>query len=111
MSFTPAISNNAQKRIKDEIRSWKIYSRSDLDIFFIAKRVNSKLIGWYNYYGHFRRSEMFNIFKMFQKILIKWARKKYNKLKGYWYKAHQFIFNIGRERPNLFIHWKIGRNY
>ena len=111
MNFSPAISNKSAKSIKDVIRGWKLHSRSDLDIFYISKKLNPKLTGWFNYYGKFTQSEMFGIFKMFQKILVKWARKKYKKLKGYWYLAHQFIYNIGITHPNLFIHWKLGRNY
>lgn len=108
MNFTPAISNNAEKRIKDEIRKWRVHSRSDLDIFFIAKKLNPKLRGWYNYYGRFRPSEMARIYKMFQRTLVKWAKRKYKRLKKYWYLAVQFMLNIKGNCPNLFIHWKLG---
>ncbi len=37
MNFSPAISNKSLKSIRDVIRSWKIHSRSDLDLFFTSK--------------------------------------------------------------------------
>ena len=111
MGFTPAISKASEKAIKREIRKWKLYKRTDVDIFYISKKYNPKLRGWFNYFGRFRTSELIRIFKMFQKILAKWAKSKYKRFKGYWRYAYQLIETISQSEPQLFVHWKHGWNF
>ena len=80
--FGPAISLKAQRKIRDEIKSWKIYKRSDLSIFDIASFCNPKIRGWIEYYGKFYRSALCRIFREFNMALFHWANQKYKKIKG-----------------------------
>lgn len=108
MSFTPAISRSSESSIRDEIRSWRIHRRSNVDIFYWAKVLNSKFRGWINYYGRFRLDALYGIHKMFTRILIKWAKVKYKSLKSSWRKARLFITRIADAYPDLFSFWKLG---
>ena len=46
MSFTPAISKSSEMSIRNEIRSWNLHRRSNVDIFYWARVLNSKFQGW-----------------------------------------------------------------
>ena len=59
VNFTPAISRKAAKRIKKEIRSWKLHLRSDKNIGDLARMSNSVVQGWVNYYGRYYKSAMY----------------------------------------------------
>lgn len=50
--FAPAISSKAQKAIRQEIRSWNLQKQTSLSIEEIARKYNSKIQGWINYYSH-----------------------------------------------------------
>ena len=46
IGFTPAISRKAEKAIRDEMRSWKMYLRTDKDLGYLSGVFNPKLRGW-----------------------------------------------------------------
>jgi hypothetical protein len=45
---------------------------------------------------------------MFQKILVKWVKCKYKRLKGSWLKAAELMKNAAGGMKHLFIHWERG---
>ena len=57
-SFNPAISKDAAKRLRREIRSWRLHQRSGSTLEQLADEVNPVVRGWINYYGSFRPSEL-----------------------------------------------------
>ena len=108
VSFSPAISRKAEKAIRDEMRNWKMHLRTDKDLSYLAGVFNPKLRGWIQYYGKFRISALRGLCAMFQKILIKWAKRKFKRLKQSWVRAQNLIDKISREEPTMFIHWELG---
>jgi len=106
VSFSPAISNKAEKSIRDVIRSWKIHTRTGSELSQLSEEINPRVRGWLNYYGKFRRSTLFGICDMLQTCLVKWAKCKYKKLKGSWKKADAFISKITQQKPKYFAHWE-----
>jgi RNA-directed DNA polymerase len=57
-SFSPGISKKAILKISDEIRRWKLHQRTAQSIEDLARLVNPKLRGWFNYYGRFNPSAL-----------------------------------------------------
>ena len=108
LGFTPAISKEAEKSIKETIRSWKIYRQTDKDMESLSRIFNPKLRGWMAYYGKFRPSELLGLFTMFQRILVKWAKRKYKRLRGSYIRAMNFIRKISQTKTALFAHWERG---
>jgi RNA-directed DNA polymerase len=106
-SFSPAISLKSKRKIKAEIKSWKVYKRSDLSIFDISKFCNPKIRGWIGYYGKFYQSELYMIFKQFNTSLFHWASRKYKKLKGSKEKFFRWLKNFAGLYPDLFRHWRL----
>jgi RNA-directed DNA polymerase len=108
IGHVPAISRKAHRIIHDEIRSWKLHRRSNLEIEEISRIFNPILRGWYQYYGKFRKSAFYRTFAMFQSILQKWAKRKYKSLKKSRLRAAELLKRMSEQRPNLFIHWSNG---
>lgn len=106
VNFSPAVSKSSLKEMNQTMRNWKIHLKSDKTLEELAEEVNSTIQGWINYYGQFYRSAMCPILKHFDKILTKWARRKYKKLKESKRKSIQWLEKIKQENVRLFSHWK-----
>jgi len=108
VNFTPAISNNAANRIRKEIRSWKIHLRSDKNLTDLAKMFRSQIQGWVNYYGRYYKSAMYPFLRNIERYLIRWATRKYKRLRRHRRRAKYWLGRIRLREPNLFVHWKLG---
>lgn len=105
--FCPAISLKSQQKIRNEIKSWKIYKRSDLSIFDMASFCNPKIRGWIQYYGKFYRSSLYRIFREFNMTLFHWGSQKYKKIRGSKRRFFKWLKNFAEVYPNLFELWKL----
>lgn len=106
VSFTPAISNKAAKSIRDVARQWKLHRRTDKSIDELAQEINPVVRGWVNYYGSFYRSALARTSQHLNSILVKWATRKYKRLKGHAQRAWHWLRRIMRRQPRLFAHWQ-----
>lgn len=106
--FTPAISNKAKKGIRENIRKLRLEIRTREEITEIAEIINPKTRGWINYYGRYFKSELTQVLKYINKILQKWAKNKYKKLKRSNRRARNWITQIAKTAPDMFVHWKEG---
>lgn len=104
--FDLSISRGSQMRIVEEINRFKIQMWSESTIEQIADTLYSKLQGWINYYGKFRKWLFLNVFRRLSFRLVQWAQHKY-KLSGI-KKSYQWLENFQREHPALFAHWRYG---
>jgi hypothetical protein len=57
-SFNPAISDEAAKRVRAQIRSWRLHRRSRSTLADLAREINMVVRGWINYYGRFYKSAL-----------------------------------------------------
>lgn len=108
VNFTPAISNKAANKIRKEIRSWKIHLRSDKELTDLARMFNVIVQGWVNYYGRFYKSAMYPILRNIERFLIRWATRKYKRLKKHKRRAKLWLGRIRMREPGLFVHWRLG---
>lgn len=108
VNFSPAVSNSAKKTIRQEMRGWKVHLRSDKSLEDISRMFNSVLRGWINYYGKYYKSELYCVFRHFNRTLVRWAMRKYKKLRGHKRRAEYRLGRIAKKQPGLFYHWQIG---
>lgn len=108
VSFSPAVSKEAQKSMRAKTRKMGFSIRSDLSLQDIASIYNPVIRGWIEYYGCYNRSSLNSVFGHLNAILIAWARRKYKKLRKHKTRAARFIGKIIRKDSQLFAHWKIG---
>ncbi|WP_200798466.1 group II intron reverse transcriptase/maturase [Pseudovibrio sp. Tun.PSC04-5.I4] len=107
--YTPALSRKALKRISTAIRKWKLQRWSGRSIEDIARVLNPVVAGWIGYYGHFGRRELSRIYNLLEFALIRWARKKYKKLRRSYRQSKAFIGRLHKQSPELLVHWKLYR--
>jgi RNA-directed DNA polymerase len=104
LSFTPAISRDALKKIGAELRSWRLHQRTDRSFADLAHKINPVVRGWMNYYGAFYRSALTPFLQRINAYLMRWVRKKYRRLKGR-RKAQQAWQRVTERYPRFFAHW------
>lgn len=106
LSFNPAVSKEALKRIGQEVRSWRLHTRSDLSFVQLARRINPVVAGWVNYYGRFRPWEMNPVLRRINAYLVRWIRQKYKRLAPK-RKAIAKLQEIAKRYPGMFAHWRV----
>lgn len=104
-SFSPAISKDAEQKIRDEIRSWKLHRRTSQSIADLARLINPKLRGWLNYYGRFMPSALRSIERYVGQSLVRWATRKYKKLRGHRLRAWEWLLRVVHRAPTLLVLW------
>lgn len=108
LGFIPTVSREARKSMQAHIRQQKIHLKSFHTLEGIAEKYNPILRGWINYYGRYTPSYLYPVLRQFNCALVKWARRKYKRLKRHKTKTTEFLRQIARENPSLFTHWSIG---
>ena len=81
LNFSPAVSGEAKTRMRREMRSWRVARRSDKTLTDLALMFNRQLQGWINYYGRFYKSMLYPVFRHFNDTLVRWAMRKYKRLR------------------------------
>lgn len=104
LTFLPAISTDALKKIGAELRSWRLHQRTNQSFGDLARRINPIVRGWMNYYGAFYRSALTPFLQRINAYLMRWARKKYRRLQGR-RKAQQAWQRVTEQWPRVFAHW------
>jgi group II intron reverse transcriptase/maturase len=107
VNFCPAVSTKAAKEIRHVMRQWALHNRSDKSLDDLAGMFNPVLRGWIAYYGSFYKSAMYPTLRHFDRILVRWARRKYKRLEGHKRKAEAWLRAIARRQPGLFAHWPL----
>jgi RNA-directed DNA polymerase len=108
VNFSPAVSDKAVKAIRTEIRSWSLHLRSDKSIEDLSRMFNPIVRGWLQYYGRFYRSALYPPMKQLDRSLVRWAYRKYKKLRRHLRRATHWIARLSRRDPKLWAHWQMG---
>ena len=109
VSFLPAVSTDAKKKMGAEIRSWGLGRRSDKSLGDLAAMFNNIVQGWINYYGRFYKSELLYFLRRLNNHLVRWATRKYDKrLRNKERRAMAWLAEIAKRFPRLFAHWRLG---
>jgi len=58
--------------------------------------------------GRYYRSAMRPILRQLQYALVRWAMRKYKRLRGHWLNATHWLGRIARREPRLFASWEFG---
>src|SRR5215831_9617328 len=82
ISFLPAISAKAAKRIRQTIRDWRMAStRNNQRLEDLARFTNPVVAGWLSFFGRVFRSRVNPVVSQFNEALGRWARWKYKRFK------------------------------
>jgi RNA-directed DNA polymerase len=109
VGFTPAISLKARAKITATIRMWKLSKRTSSTLQEIAKLINPAMSGWINYYGKFTRGALQGIVAHVNRLLAKWASRRYKKLGRNFYRATIWLRRVADNNRSLLIHWTFSK--
>jgi RNA-directed DNA polymerase len=108
VSFIPAVSDRAAKRMRQEVRRWRLHLRSDLELDDIAGWVRPILVGWVRYYGRFYPSRLREQLRTIDAFIVRWVSRKYRRFRGHTVMIWDWLRSLRRRNPNLFAHWTLG---
>jgi RNA-directed DNA polymerase len=101
------MSATAKKAKGKQIRDWHLNRRSFTDLSGLAWAINAQVRGWINYYGVFYRSELYSIAQRIDQHLVRWAMRKFKRLKGKRQRAWNWLVAARQQHPRLFVHWHL----
>ena len=108
VSFIPAVSDKAAKRMRQEVRRWRLHLRSDLELEDIAEWVRPILAGWVRYYGRFYPSRLRTGLRTIDAFIVRWVSRKYKRFRGHTLAVWGWLRSLRQRNPNLFAHWALG---
>jgi len=108
VSFLPGVSNKAGKAMRQKAWKWKMHLRSDKSLEDLSRMFSPVIRGWINYYGKFYKSALYSTLRQLNRTLVRWAMRKFKKLKRHRRRAEYWLGNVARRQPQLFPHWQLG---
>jgi RNA-directed DNA polymerase len=105
----PAVSDGAAKLIRQTIRRWRIHLWSGTPLTQIARKINLIVRGWVNYYGRYYPTRLADSLIRIAEYLVRWAMRKYKRLKGRPWRARKLLADVSAREPGLFAHWRVLR--
>lgn len=103
-SFLPGASSDAMKKMRQAVREWKLNRQTHVALAALAKLYNPIIQGWWNYYGAFYPTTMFQLYQHIDRALERWARRKYKNLSGRQRVSGHWLRKIKNAEPGLFYH-------
>ena len=104
-SFAPAVSRKAATRMRQTMHRWRLQLWTDKSLVDLARSVAPVVRGWLQYYGRFYRSALYRVLRHLDFYLMRWARRKYLRLRTHWKRAVQWFARVRQRSPTLFPHW------
>jgi RNA-directed DNA polymerase len=109
VSFLPAMSAKAAKRVRKTIREWRMAStRNNQRLEDLARHVNPVVRGWLHYYGRFYRSKCVQVLRHLNEALAAWARRKYKRFRRRERASMHWLGRTAQRDPQLFVLWQLG---
>jgi RNA-directed DNA polymerase len=90
------------------LRSWHLAHRSDKTLADLARMSSNVVQGWINYYGRSCQPQLYPPLRRISDYLVKWACRKFKRLRRRENKARELLAATARRYPSLFAHWRFG---
>ena len=81
--------------------------RSDKSLTELAEMYNPCIRGWITYYSHFYRTQLRPTLKRIDAYVIRWARRKFKRMRHQTKGARDWFDRLRRANPTLFAHWPL----
>ena len=108
VGFIPGVSNDAAKDMRQQSRRWNLHLRSEFSLEEISRITSPIIRGWITYYARFYRSALYPTLRHLNDILVRWAMRKFKRLRGHLTKAVFWLGGVAKRQPSLFPHWQFG---
>ncbi len=111
VGFTPAISPGSMKRLRQEVRQWRLHRRTSVSLAALAESRNPVIRGWMQYYGAYHGSALIPVWRHIDQHIVKWVKGKYRKKGRSYQRANRWLGRVARYQPELFVHWRMARPF
>jgi hypothetical protein len=109
-NFSPAVSRDALKVMRQTIRGWHLQLMSDKSLADLSAMFNPVLRGWQQYYGHFYGSALKPVWRSMNLFLIRWLMRKHKHLAGHKIRAAEVLKRAARSQPGSVAKFDFYRN-
>lgn len=108
LAFLPAASREAQKGLRDKLKTCKLRHCLGFSEQELAKYLNPVLRGWVNYFSHYYKSELGSVCFHIDNRIMKWASCKYK-----WNSRRpiRWLTKLKLAQPSLFAHWTLSQRF
>ena len=106
-SFLPAVDPDKLSGMSRKAASWNVHRRTTLTLEDLAREVNPVLRGWLAYFTVFYPSMVIPLCRRMDRHLMRWARKKYKRLKRSDKRAREWLQGVREREPRLFAYWEL----
>lgn len=106
--FGPAVSKAAAREIRQTVKDWRLQMHSGKTLKELAIMVNPQVRGWINYFGRYRRSDLYPALARVNTSLWRWTMRKYKRFHRKPDQARTWLIQQAESQPELFAHWKFG---
>ncbi len=110
VGFGAAVSREALTAMARQVRRWRLHLWTERSLDELAAWINPVVAGWMNYYGRFFRSKLSPLLQRINTYLMRWAGRKYKRLRSY-RRFKAWWFGIIDRDPELFAHWRWVRTF
>jgi RNA-directed DNA polymerase len=91
VNFSPAVSRDALKAMRQTIRGWHLQLKSDKNLADLSAMFDPVLRGWQQYYGHFYGSALNPVWRSMNLFLTRWLMRKHKTLAGHKTRASEML--------------------
>jgi RNA-directed DNA polymerase len=105
--FLPAVAPGKLTDMSRKAAAWRLHRSTTRTLESLAEEVNPVLRGWLNYFTVFYPSAVIPIGKRMDRHLMRWARKKYQRLERSEKRARAWLKRVRQRSPDLFAHWAL----
>ena len=85
----------------------RLHRRTGQTLNDLAADINPVVAGWLTYFTVFYSTAVIPLCERIDRQLVRWASRKYRRLKGSDRKARAWLMGIRARDPDLFAHWKL----
>jgi RNA-directed DNA polymerase len=103
----PAVAPGKLTDMSRKAASWRLHRRVTWTLNDLAEEVNPALRGWLNYFTVFYPSAVIPLCTRIDRHLVRWARKKYERLGRSDKRARSWLKGVRKRSPRLFAHWAL----
>lgn len=105
--FLPAVAPGKLTDVSRKVASLRLHRRTTWNLEDLAEEANPIIQGWLNYFTVFYPSAVKPIGRRMDRHLMRWARRKYQRLARSDQRARAWLRGVRKRAPNLFAHWAL----
>src|SRR5687768_7607912 len=92
--------------MRQRIRGWHLPRQSPATLHEFSQEYGPTLNGWWRYFSSFYPKALGPVYKQLDLALMRWARGKYKRLSRHKERSREWLNQVIRREPHLFVHWR-----